>query len=38
MNYRDTPQQVVVGFWKQGTTNTLNLSTYKSVTLPPHSS
>ncbi|HEX3067329.1 MAG TPA: hypothetical protein VHX14_02055 [Thermoanaerobaculia bacterium] len=34
VNYRDTPQQVVVGFWKQGTTNTLNLSTYKSVTLP----
>jgi hypothetical protein len=35
VNYRDTPQQVVVGFWKQGTTNTLTLSTYKSVTLPP---
>jgi hypothetical protein len=34
VNYRATPQQVVVGFWKQGTTNTLNLSTYKSVTLP----
>ncbi len=34
VNYRDTPQQVVVGFWKQGTANTLNLSTYKSVTLP----
>jgi hypothetical protein len=34
VNYRDTPQQVVVGFWKQGTTNTLDISTYKSVTLP----
>ena len=34
VNYRATPQQVVVGFWKQGTTNTLDFSTYKSVTLP----
>lgn len=35
VNYRDTPQQVVVGFWSQGTTNTLNFANYKSVTLPP---
>ena len=36
VNYRDTPQQVVVGFWSQGSANTLNFSTYKSVTLPPN--
>jgi hypothetical protein len=35
VNYRDTPQTVVAGFWSQGTTNTLNLATYKTVTLPP---
>jgi hypothetical protein len=35
VNYRDTPQTVVAGFWVQGTTNTLNLATYKTVTLPP---
>ena len=34
VNYRDTPQQVVVGFWAQGATNALNLASYKSVTLP----
>ena len=34
VNYRATPQQVVVGFWSQGSTNTLNLASYKSLTLP----
>jgi hypothetical protein len=33
-NYRDTPQQVVAGFWAQGSTNTINLATYKSITIP----
>jgi len=33
-NYRDTPQQVVAGFWAQGTTNKLDLASYKSFTLP----
>ncbi|MGA8809347.1 MAG: hypothetical protein WB973_15870 [Thermoanaerobaculia bacterium] len=35
-NYRSTPQQVLVGFWAQGTTNPINNSAnYKTVTLPP---
>jgi hypothetical protein len=36
VNYRSTPQQVLAGFWAQGTTNTLtNLANYKTITLPP---
>jgi len=34
-NYRDTAQQVLVGFWAQGTTNTLSPANFKTVTLPP---
>jgi|GEM_PF-378906 len=34
-NYRSTAQQVLVGFWAQGTTNPLTSATYKTVTLPP---
>src|SRR5437660_4468473 len=34
-NYRDTAQQVLVGFWAQGTTNSLASGAYKTVTLPP---
>jgi hypothetical protein len=34
-NYRDTAQQVLVGFWAQGTTNSLASANFKSVTLPP---
>jgi len=34
-NYRDTAQQVLVGFWTQGSTNTLNPANYKAITLPP---
>jgi hypothetical protein len=37
VNYRDTPQQVLAGFWAQGATNTLtNLANYKIITLPPN--
>lgn len=35
VNYRDTPQQVLVGFWAQGTTNPINSANYKTLTLPP---
>jgi len=34
-NYRDTAQQVLVGFWAQGATNTLDPASFKIVTLPP---
>jgi len=34
VNYRNTSQQVLIGFWQQGTTNSLNFSNYKTVTLP----
>jgi hypothetical protein len=34
VNYRDTPQQVLAGFWIQGSTNTLDFSHYKTLTLP----
>jgi hypothetical protein len=34
-NYRNIAQQVLVGFWAQGTTNPLTSATYKTVTLPP---
>jgi hypothetical protein len=34
VNYRNTPQQVLIGFWQQGTSNSLNFSNYKTVTLP----
>jgi hypothetical protein len=35
VNYRDTPQQVLVGFWPQGSTNNINISSFKTLTLPP---
>jgi hypothetical protein len=34
-NYRDTAQQVLVGFWAQGTTNPFASAAYKTLTLPP---
>jgi hypothetical protein len=34
VNYRDTPQQVLAGFWAQGSTNSLNPVNYKTLTLP----
>ena len=33
VNYRSTDQQVLVGFWAQGSTNTLDFSHYKTLTL-----
>jgi hypothetical protein len=33
-NYRDTPQQVLAGFWPQGSANTLSAANFKSLTLP----
>ncbi|MEA2163559.1 MAG: hypothetical protein QOK37_1686 [Thermoanaerobaculia bacterium] len=36
VNYRETPQQVLVGFWALGSTNSLNAANYKTVTLPPN--
>jgi hypothetical protein len=35
VNYRTTAQQVLAGFWAQGSTNTLDVSHYKTLTLPP---
>jgi hypothetical protein len=34
VNYRDTPQQVLVGFWPTGTTNPPSSANFKSLTLP----
>jgi hypothetical protein len=34
VNYRSTDQQVLAGFWAQGSTNTLDFSHYKTLTLP----
>jgi hypothetical protein len=34
-NYRDTAQQVLAGFWAQGSTNALSSANYKTLTLPP---
>jgi hypothetical protein len=34
-NYRDTAQQVLAGFWAQGSTNTLSAANFKTLTLPP---
>lgn len=36
VNYRDTAQQVLAGFWVQGSTNSLDSSHYKTLTLPPN--
>ena len=33
VNYRSTDQQVLAGFWAQGSTNTLDFSHYKTLTL-----
>jgi hypothetical protein len=35
VNYRDTAQQVLAGFWAQGSTNSLSSANYKTLTLPP---
>jgi len=35
VNYRNTPQQVLAGFWAQGSTNTIDPANFKTITLPP---
>ena len=35
VNYRDTAQQVLTGFWPQGSSNSINPANFKTVTLPP---
>lgn len=37
VNYRATPQQVLAGIWVAGSTNSLDASGYKSITLQPNS-
>jgi len=37
VNYRATPQLVLAGIWPAGTTNSLDPSGYKSITLQPNS-
>jgi len=37
VNYRATPQLVLAGIWAAGTTNSLDPSSYKSITLQPNS-
>jgi hypothetical protein len=37
VNYSSLPQQVLAGLWAQGSTNTLNVANYKTLTLQPSS-